>query len=114
MYKMIVEWDASKLTEKITAKTREDINPKNGWNGFMNQLFALQIMTLPDMDNIPGLVDNWTDGISYHIEIATKNQYRFYSYHLPGKFQDEFWQAKKMVDILRLIESEFEFPCSIP
>lgn len=106
-YTMTVDWDASNLTEKVKTKNVETLNPKNGWNSFLNKLFALQITTLPNMDNIPGLEDGWTDGISYNIEVATKKQYRFYGYHLPDKFQDKYWQAKNMVDILKLVETQF-------
>jgi hypothetical protein len=76
-------------------------------------LFALQITTLPHMSDIPGLRDGWTDGVSYNVEVATKDQYRFYGYHLPDKFQDKYWQAKNMVDILNLIGSEFGIPSGI-
>jgi hypothetical protein len=106
-YTMTVEWNAFKLTDKIKTKKAEILSPKNGWDSFFKNLFALHITTLPNMDNIPGLFDGWTDGISYNVEIATKKQYRFYTYHLPDKFQDKFWQAKNMVDILKLIETEF-------
>jgi hypothetical protein len=106
-YTLTVDWDASNLTEKVKTQKAETLNPKNGWDSFLNKLFALQIMTLPNMDNISGLEDGWTDGISYNVEVATKKQYRFYGYHLPDKFQDKYWQAKNMVDILKLVETEF-------
>jgi hypothetical protein len=106
-YTLTVDWDASNLTEKVKTQKAETLNPKNGWDSFLNKLFALQIMTHPNMDNISGLEDGWTDGISYNVEVATKKQYRFYGYHLPDKFQDKYWQAKNMVDILKLVETEF-------
>ncbi|MCO4294069.1 hypothetical protein NF867_14475 [Solitalea sp. MAHUQ-68] len=105
-YTMTVDWNASDLTEIVKAKKIEILNPKNGWSSFLNKLFFLQITTLPNMDNIPGLQDGWTDGISYNVEVATKKQYRFYGYHLPDKFQDKYWQAKNMVKILKLVEIE--------
>jgi hypothetical protein len=104
---MTVDWDAFNLTEKVKIQKAETLNPKNGWDSFLNKLFALQITTLPNKDNIPGLEDGWTDGISYNVELATKKQYRFYGYHLPDKFQYKYWQAKNMVDILKLVETEF-------
>ena len=108
LYTMEVDWDAINSRETIVSKNEEILNPKNGWNSFMKHLLVLQIMTLPDMNNIPGLKDDWTDGVIYNVEISTKKQYRFYSYHLPNKFQDKYWQAKNMVDILELVESEFK------
>lgn len=84
------------------------MTPKSGWDKFINELLSLKIMTLPNMDDIPGLQDNWTDGVTYNIEIATKKRYRFYSYHLPDKFEDNFWQAKNMTEILSLISTELK------
>ena len=82
------------------------MTPKSGWDKFISKLLSLKVMTLPNMEDIPGLEDNWTDGVTYNVEIATKNQYRFYGYHLPDKFEDRFWQAKNMTAILNLIQTE--------
>lgn len=106
-FKMEVEWNAKKKTEWIIDREKERPEPQNGWDNFLTKLFALQVMTLPDMDRIPGLSDGWTDGVSYDVEVATKNQYRFYSYHLPEKFADHFPEAANMVKILELVEMEF-------
>ena len=106
-YTMTVDWNDRELTEIVNTKKIEILNPKNGWNDFLNKLFTLKITELPNMHDIPGLEDGWMDGITYNVEVATKKHYRFYGYHLPDKFQDDYWQAKNMVDILRLVESEF-------
>ena len=105
-YFMRTDWNSSNLTETITETKRKIINPKSGWKDFSNKLIELEITTLPNMGDIEGLVDGWTDGTTYNVEIGTKNNYRFYSYHLPDKFT-EFWQAQNMVEILKLIEEEF-------
>jgi hypothetical protein len=107
-YDMKVDWDAFKDTETITSSKSELIAPNSGWNNFTKKLFELNIKTLPNMADIPGLINDWDDGSTYNIEIATKNQYRFYSYHEPDKFEDKYWQAKKMVEILNLVSSEFK------
>jgi len=112
IYTLTVDWDASNLTETVKTKKHRTANPKNGWDNFIKNLIALQIMTLPNMHDIPGLHDGWTDGITYNVEVATKNIYRFYGYHLPDKFQDKYWQAKNMVDILKLVEKEFGIKCN--
>ena len=41
-----------------------------------------------------------------NVEVATKNQYRFYGYWEPHEYQNKFWQAKNMADILNLFEQE--------
>lgn len=106
-FTLTVEWNAFNLTETVKTQKIKKLNPKNGWDNFLSKLFALQVQTLPNMDDIPGLSDGWTDGVSFNVEVATKKSYRFYGYHLPDKFQDKYWQAKNMVDILKLIETEF-------
>jgi len=72
----------------------------------LTNLANLKIVTLPNMDNIPELVDMIDDGVDFNIEIASKYQYRFYSYHVPEQFQDKFWQAKNMTQIVKLIREE--------
>jgi hypothetical protein len=79
-------------------------------NGFMNNLFSCQLMTLPDMNAIKGLEDHWKDGDSYTVEISDKKHYRLYNYHVPEEFQHKFRQAKDMVRILKLIKKEFNIP----
>ncbi len=106
-YTMTVDWNSYKVTETIRSKERNIVSPKGGWDQFLKAMDELLIATLPNMDDIPDLVDGWTDGISYHVEIATESQYRFYSYHLPDKFSDKFWQARYFVDFLNLVEEEF-------
>ena len=101
-----LDFNAKKYEDFVKTQKTDTLNPKNGWDSFLSNLFSLQVTTLPTMDSIPGLTDGWTDGISYHVVVATQNQYNFYSYHLPDHFQ-EFWQAKNMTDILKLIKTEF-------
>ena len=107
-YEMIVEWDALRNTETITTNNVKSLIPKSGWHDFITKLSDLKIMTLPNMNDIPGLVDKWHDGVTYNIEVATKKQYRFYGYHLPGKFEDKYWQAKKMTEILTLVSTHLK------
>ena len=105
-YRMNVEWDSSNMTETIVNFDKKFIFPKNGWENLISKLFQKEITELPDMKTIDGVKDYWTDGTTYNIEIGTEKKYRFYSYHLPNKFL-EFSQARNMVDILGLIETEF-------
>lgn len=109
-YSLTKDWDAPDSSGILRAEKIDTLIPKNGWDSFLERLFALQITTLPNMDSIPGLQDDWVDGVTYCVEVATKKQYRFYSYHLPDKFQDKYWQAKNMVDVLKLIQTELGAP----
>ena len=105
-YIMKVKWNPSDLTVKTNGVENREITPKSGWESFIPDLIDKNIITLPNMEDIEGLEDNWTDGVTYNIEIGTKKFYRFYGYHLPDKFK-EYWQAKKMMEILDLIDREF-------
>jgi len=104
-YIMKVDWDSSSNAQ-LKPTNIKIVTPKNGWDSFTAKLFALQIMSLPDMDNIPGLRNGWADGVSYNVEVATKKIYRYYSYHMPDKFADKYSQARNMTNILKLAEEE--------
>lgn len=95
--------------DSIISKVIKTVTPKSGWDSLVTNLLNLKIATLPDMGNIPGLVDIIDDGVDYNIEIAGKYQYRFYGYHVPEYFQDNFWQAKNMVQIVKLIREQLRF-----
>jgi hypothetical protein len=82
------------------------LTPKSGWDNFIEKLSDLKITTLPNMTDIPGLIDNWADGTYCDIEMATTKTYRFYYYHQASGFSAQFWQAKNIVDILKLITQE--------
>jgi len=105
-YYMTVDWDYRALTETIKSHKKRELTPKSGWDNFRKKLFDLKIETLPNMISIPGL-SLGTDGITYNVEISSKDKYRFYGYHLPELHQNKAWQAKNMVEILRLFEKEF-------
>jgi len=100
---MEVDWDGN--SETITSKSIEDKSPTSGWENFSKKLLGLQIITLPDSNDIPGY-ESGNDGNTYSVEIATPNQYRFYNYWTPSLFQDSLWQAKNMVDIITLLDKE--------
>lgn len=105
-YTLTVDWDFRNLTETIKAKTVEEVNPKQGWDNFLKKIFALQITALPNANKINGYSFG-TDGRQFNIEVATKNQYRFYGYWEPQLNREKFPQAKNMADILQLIKDEF-------
>jgi hypothetical protein len=95
-------------TNTIGEKSKNNVTPKSGWNHFVKELFGLKIISLPNGLEIPGL-GGGEDGASYNIEVATKNLYRYYSYWSPKSTENKFWQAKNMVQIIKLLEREFNF-----
>ncbi|MBO9204666.1 MULTISPECIES: hypothetical protein [Niastella] len=82
--------------------------PRSGWPAFINKLFALHIQTLPDYHKIPEYYQGM-DGDILIVEIASKKQYRTYSYQAPSVHKDQFKEARNIEDILDLVENEFGF-----
>ena len=103
VYNLQVDWDGK--TETILSKKVKQVTPKSGWASFSKKLLDLKILTLPNEDDINGY-GGGGDGRTYNVEVATKSQYRFYGYWEPQEYQNEYWQAKNMTDILKLLDSE--------
>lgn len=103
VYDLQVDWDGR--TETILSKKVKRVTPKSGWAAFSKKLLDLQVLTLPDQDDVKGY-GSGLDGRTYNVEVATKKQYRFYGYWEPEEYQDKFWQAKNMADILGLFQQE--------
>ena len=85
---------------------RKKIEPKSGWNNLITTLIENNIMTLPDDDlilNYPMILD----GVSYCIEICSKEQYRFYCYSNPDLAGEKIIQAKHMDEIVKIVYNEF-------
>lgn len=49
------------------------------------------------------------DGAAVTVQVATKKKYRMYSYIMPMLSKNSIIDAKKMVDILDIIEDELGF-----
>ncbi len=85
--------------------------PKSGWNGFIKKMYALGILNLPEMKEVPGYNESLnTDEYGYTFEIAQNKIYRNYTYLSPFSRQDNFKELKSVTEILNLIESEFSLP----
>jgi hypothetical protein len=97
--------DLGDKTQTIISKQISQVSPKSGWPTFSKKLLDLRIMTLLNQDDVEGYSAE-KDGRTYSVEVATKNQYRFYSYWEPQGYKDKFLEAKYMTDILNLFETE--------
>ena len=94
-------------TTAIASKEINQVTPASGWAYFSKRLLDLKILTLPHSFDIDGYaMASPFDGDIYSVELATKNQYRFYDYGNPAMLDRSFWQAKNMVDILQLFKDE--------
>jgi hypothetical protein len=80
------------------------VQPTSAWEQFIKKLFDLQLLSLPAVRRFgAGAI---ADGCGVTIEIATKSIYRFYHYDNPDLYQNNHWQAKKMMEILQLVNKE--------
>jgi hypothetical protein len=85
----------------------KSITPELGWTKFIDSLISLNIMTLPDMDDLPQMKIQGTDSPSIIIEVSRGRTYRFYRYFSLGQLADSFWQARKAAIIQSLFYTEF-------
>jgi hypothetical protein len=88
-------------------KTKK-IKPKCGWTKFVDSLISLNILTLPDMEEIPEMKPTGTDAGNGIIEISSKSNFRFYGYFDAIQLADKFWQADKMAKIESLFFKELQ------
>lgn len=118
-YSMIASLDMRKQSYSFQNLIQKEIIPKSGWNSFIEKLQEKRLMDLPTMEDIDGIhatIDKNTgdtlyhavfDGVGYSIEISTLNSYRFINYNNPEYYQ-KFWQVQFFIDILKVLESEFD------
>jgi hypothetical protein len=94
--------------EYIPSRNIEYKTPKSGWEKFIKELFRLNILTLPNEDDIKGFKRaDYTDGSGILGEIATKNVYRAYSYGEMDSDLEKYEQLQNISHILKLIDEEF-------
>lgn len=103
LYTMKSDWNDNNDSEVILSKSVLRIQPRMGWDMFVKRLFDLNITTLP---NGPA---GGLDGASYDIEVATKRQYRYYSYWSPETSMQNFQGSRDMVRIIHLLEDVCDF-----
>jgi len=94
----------------ISNKDVKAVTPKSGWANFIQRLFDLQILVLPNGQDIQGYRScGGTDGIDYVFESATRSKYRFYYYCNPDVNMNQFREVRNVVEFSNLLEKEFNF-----
>ena len=66
-----------------------------------------QLKAIPSQKDIPDFVDRVADGLSYSIELSTKDYYKLISYHSPNLQNDNFGYNAKMTKFLKFMERTF-------
>jgi hypothetical protein len=87
----------------------KNISPNNGWENLIASLKKLDIINLPNADDLPDYNGCGQDGITYYVEVATRHKYRFFYYCNPIDNSDKFWQAKNLLTFSKILEDEFDF-----
>jgi hypothetical protein len=113
---MRVNFKLKNLTETVTEKKIIELKPlQTNWKNVIDILKRLRIADLPTDDLIPNYyVDNPKGAYSntaptFSFEYATPDIYRFYQYNNVYRFAGKFWQPKNVIDILDLLENEFNW-----
>jgi hypothetical protein len=93
----------------LPSRTIEYKTPKSGWKKFVNELFKLNILTLPNEEDIEGLkrTADYADGCGAFFEIATKNVYRVFTYGEMDPDLEKYEQLQNVSQILNIVDEEF-------
>jgi hypothetical protein len=106
-YTLGLNYDKNRKSLVSVTKSSEAKQPASGLGKLIDSLFKLDILTLPDSQSINGYGD-CNDGNGVTIETSSVNNYRIYNYPCFNN-QDGILQAKKIKQIMDLIEKEFYF-----
>jgi len=106
---MTMKEDSKNDQQLIAKKTIKKVTPRSGWENLIKKLTELNIFTLPNCDDIKGMNTAGGDLNVYKFEIATPKLYRFYYYIQPDLYVDEFIEARKVEEILKVLEIELNF-----
>lgn len=98
----------SKEGRTVLKKDIRQLRPQNGWQQLIYKLWGLKFPTLPDYSSIAGYPETM-DGDQVIVEIATRKNYRMFSYKDPILAKASIKEAKMMVEILKLLEKELQF-----
>lgn len=100
-------WAYTPDSAYLTKRTIRKGVPKIGWDAFVDSLIRLGIATLPDQSQVPGM--HPISSSTLHVEIATKDTYRYYHYTYPLEYVKKFETAAKIEKIMQLIERQLGF-----
>jgi hypothetical protein len=81
------------------------LKPIIPWRKLIDSLSKLQLMTLPDMNEISGMKINSTDAGSIVVEVATRQFYRNYHYSDAIDFAERYTETKNINEIVSLIQT---------
>jgi hypothetical protein len=111
--------DTSWLTQKIRYYQSEDgvthfknekvSKPSISLQLLIDSLKEVQLDKLISQEEIPNFIDNVADGVTYHLEVATKENYNLLTYHCPEYFAKAEVNNRKFLDLVLLLDKYFHF-----
>ena len=107
LYRLLVDKknDTSYFLEK---EKKQKVIPKSGWEKMIRAMNKLKIPALISCEYL----SEYGAGVDteyYMIEVATKNNYRFYDYFDPKEGAKEYKEAAALENFLKKLEKEFLF-----
>lgn len=103
LIKMKVDSENNQDFDKILEFNVSAINLNEKWDVFFKKLLSLNITEIKNSE------DNGADGVTYCVEIATKDRYRFYRVWSPEYTMKTSVDSDNMVQIIQLIQLFFGF-----
>lgn len=80
--------------------------PKSNWLNFFAEIANEKIYALPSQEDISGFKSEVTDGITYCVEFANTERYRFYWYNCPEVYSNRYADCKHMANIINIFIKE--------
>ena len=100
----LIKWITDFTVDTFCVKKMQ---PVTDWKTFFAAVEKENIYNLPSQSDIKGWVNGVCDGLTYYVEYATKDKYKFYWYNCPDVYEDKFKECKQMTNILGVFNSEF-------
>jgi hypothetical protein len=85
------------------------VEPKQGWQKFIKELYGFNILNLPDMNQISNYPSMTESSANIIVQFATKKYYRMYSYADPELGGYSVKECLSVEHILELIRNSFSF-----
>ena len=110
--------DSSWLVQNIRYYRSEDgvihyrnelLKPTISLSLLIDSIKQVRLAEIISQEEIPNFIDNVADGVTYDLEIATKNSYRLLTYHCPEHFAKTEPNNKKFLDVILLVDKFFRF-----
>ena len=107
LYTYTSSYDSADGTIIRTTGTFTSLRPKKNWDSLIDTLMSMGVTTLRDFSTIKAYnLDTHPYGVM--VEIASKSTYKIYDYLDYKLHANSIPEAKRMLDIMKFLEREFD------